>query len=105
LVLDYNVTDDSAIDKLFAEAEKKFGYIDYLVNSAGMMDKFDPVGELERSWWDRVIALNLTAPTMMTQRAVNMMIKAGKKGSIVNIASIAGFRGFTSGKLTLMSNT
>jgi hypothetical protein len=67
LVLDCNVTDDSAIDKLFAEAEKKFGCLDYLVNSAGMMDKFDPVGDLERTWWDRVIALNLTAPTMMTQ--------------------------------------
>ena len=61
------------------------------------MDKFDPAGEVERSWWDKVIALNLTAPTMMTQRAVNSILKAGKKGSIVNIASIAGFRGFTSG--------
>ena len=97
LVLECNITDDSAIDSLFAETEKKFGCLDYLVNNAGMMDKFDPVGELDRSWWDRVIALNLTAPTMTSKRAVNMMIKAGKKGSIVNIASIAGFRGFTSG--------
>ena len=127
-----NITDDTAIDKLFAEAEKKFGALDVLVNCAGMMDKFDPAGQLERGWWDRVIALNLTAPTMMTQvrrssiihdrytsrgcnvhlgvcmanmltwnqRAVNAMLKAGKKGSIVNIASIAGFRGFTSGMLT-----
>ena len=67
-----------------------------------MMDKFDPAGELEKGWWDRVIALNLTAPTMMTKRAVNMMLKAEKKGSIVNIASIAGFRGFTSGMSTLV---
>ena len=37
------------------------------------------------------------------QRAVNVMLKAGKKGSIVNIASIAGFRGFTSGTLIIFS--
>ena len=63
-----------------------------------MMDRFDPAGELERSMWDRVIALNLTAPTMVTKRAVNSMLKREVKGSIVNIASIAGFRGFTSGE-------
>jgi NAD(P)-dependent dehydrogenase (short-subunit alcohol dehydrogenase family) len=34
-----NITDDAAIDKLFAEAEKKFGALDILVNSAGMMGK------------------------------------------------------------------
>lgn len=96
-----NITDDAAIDKLFAEVEKKFGALDILVNSAGMMDKFDPAGDVERGWWDRVIALNLTAPTMMTQRAVNAFLKAEKKGSIVNIASIAGFRGFTSGTSTV----
>ena len=34
-----NITDDAAIDKLFAETEKKFGALDILVNSAGMMGK------------------------------------------------------------------
>ena len=97
LVLDTNVTKDSALDDMFAKAEKTFGPLDYVINSAGMMDKFDPVGDMDRSWWDRVIALNLTAPAMITKRAINMMMKAGKKGSIVNIASIAGERGFTSG--------
>ncbi len=33
----------------------------------------------------------------MTKRAINSMLKSGTKGSIVNIASVAGFRGFTSG--------
>lgn len=97
LVLETNITDDAAIDSLFAEAEKMFGKVDYVVNSAGMMDRFDPAGDLERTLWDRVIALNLTAPTMITKRAVNSMIKHEVKGSIVNIASVAAFRGFTSG--------
>lgn len=61
------------------------------------MDRFDPAGEVERKMWDRVIALNLTAPTFVTKRAVSLMIKHEIKGSIVNICSIAGIRGFTSG--------
>lgn len=97
LVLKTDITSESALDSLFAEAEAKFGQIDHVVNSAGMMDGFDPAGDLERELWDRVIALNLTAPMMVTKRAVRSMLKHEVKGSIVNIASVAGFRGFTSG--------
>jgi NAD(P)-dependent dehydrogenase (short-subunit alcohol dehydrogenase family) len=41
--------------------------------------------------------LNLTAPAVVSGRAIKQWLKEGKKGSIVNIASIAGVRGFTSG--------
>ena len=61
------------------------------------MDKFDPAGEMDRSMWDRVIAINLTAPAMVTKRAVNMFLKHETPGAIVNIASIAGTRGYASG--------
>ena len=47
--------------------------------------------------WDNVIALNLTAPAIVSGRAIKQWLKEGKKGSIVNIASIAGTRGGTSG--------
>lgn len=47
--------------------------------------------------WDKVIALNLTAPAIVSGRAIKKWLETGKKGSIVNIASIAGFRGFTCG--------
>jgi len=97
LVLKVDVTDDAALDHMFSQAEQRFGQVDYVVNNCGIMDKFDPAGDLERSLWDRVIAVNLTAPAMVTKRAINMMLKHGVKGSIVNIASIAGVRGFCSG--------
>ncbi|KAK3099067.1 hypothetical protein LTR53_019155, partial [Teratosphaeriaceae sp. CCFEE 6253] len=44
LVLKVNVTDDAALDDLFAQGEKMFGHIDYVVNNCGVMDNFDPVG-------------------------------------------------------------
>ncbi|KAK5110901.1 hypothetical protein LTR62_005439 [Meristemomyces frigidus] len=97
LVLKADVTDDAALDDIFEQAEKRFGGVDFVVNNAGVMDRFDPAGSMERSLWDRVIAINLTAPAMVTQRAVNMMLKHGTKGSIVNISSVAGVRGFANG--------
>ena len=98
LVLELDITKDSALDDLFAQAEKTYGHLDCVINSAGVMDRFDPLGDMERGVWDKVIAVNLTAPAMIIKRAVGMMQKSNVKGSIVNIASIAGTRGFTSGR-------
>lgn len=98
LVHEIDITKDENIHKLFDEGEKMFGGIDYVINCAGRIDGFHPVGDIERAMWDKVIALNLTAPAMISQRAIRAWLKAEKKGAIVNIASIAGFRGFTCGK-------
>ena len=98
LVLECDITKESALDDMFQQAEKMFGSLHYIVNSAGIMDRFDPVGDMDSKTWDRVIAVNLTAPAMIIKRAVDHMMKSNTKGSIVNIASIAGFRGFTSGR-------
>ncbi len=62
LVIQTDITQDSAIDELFTKAEEKFQHLDFVVNNAGVMDRFDPAGELDRKMWDRVIAINLTAP-------------------------------------------
>merc|ERR1712014_32042 len=97
LTVKCDVTNEAALDELFQQAENKFGRLDYVVNNAGIMDKFDPAGEMDRSMWDRVIAINLTAPAMVTKRAVNMFLKYETAGAIVNIASIAGTRGYASG--------
>ena len=64
------------------------------------MDKFDPVGDLERETWNRVMATNLTVPMMVTKRAVNLMLEAKLEGSIVNVSAVAGFRGFIAGNIT-----
>lgn len=97
LAIETDITSEAALDSLFEQIETKFQHLDYAINSAGMMDFFDPVGSIEFDNWNRVIALNLTAPTFVTKRAVNSMLKAQVKGAIVNIASIAAFRGFAAG--------
>lgn len=115
LAVECDITKDASLDKMFEQAEKMFGHLDIVVNCAGMMDKFDPVvrqlivrgrtsvleiladrhmcpfkGDLERPMWDKLMALNLTAPAMVTKRAITSMTNTETKGSIINIASIAG---------------
>jgi hypothetical protein len=58
----------------------------------------DPVGTLEKDLWDRIIAVNLTAPMMVTKLGVNHMMEKQIKGSIINIGSVAALRGFAAGK-------
>lgn len=99
LVLAADITSDVALDALFAQAKETFGGLDYVVNSAGIMDQFDGAGDVDRALWDKVMAVNLTAPMMITQRAIQAWLAEGKKGSIVNISSVAGVRGFVAGGL------
>lgn len=57
----------------------------------------DPVGNLDKKLWDQVVAVNLTAPYMISKLAVQHMLEKQIKGSIVNIGSIAAIRGFAAG--------
>jgi NAD(P)-dependent dehydrogenase (short-subunit alcohol dehydrogenase family) len=97
LAVQGDITNDETIRSLFEKAEITFGHVDIVINSAGIMDRFDPAGAISREEWDRVIAVNLTAPMMITQQAIAGFLKHDVKGIIVNITSIAGFRGFANG--------
>ncbi|KAH9843261.1 KR domain [Teratosphaeria destructans] len=97
LVSKVDITDDAALEQLFADGEGMFGHIDIVINNAAIMDKFDPIGEVDRVTWDRVMATNVTAPAMVSKLAVNSFLKHGVKGAIVNICSVAGVRGFVAG--------
>lgn len=99
LVVKGDITDTTTIEDLFAQGVKTFGKIDYVINSAGVMDHIQPVGELEKDVWDRVLAINLTAPTFISKCAVNAFLEAKTKGAIVNIGSIASVKGFVAGKI------
>ncbi|KAG9648572.1 NAD(P)-binding protein, partial [Aureobasidium melanogenum] len=97
IVVEANVTLEEDLQDLFKMAIKRFGQIDIIVNNAGLTDRLDPVGSLEKDLWDRIIAVNLTAPMMVTKLGVNHMLEKQIKGSIINIGSVAALRGFAAG--------
>ncbi|KAF7121979.1 hypothetical protein CNMCM5793_009533 [Aspergillus hiratsukae] len=93
-----DITSASAVQTLFDEIIADFEKLDILVNNAGIMDRFDPVGDLDEALWDKVIAVNLTAPFLLSKLAVrNMLAQPTTDGCIVNIVSVAGKAGWAAG--------
>ena len=88
-----DLTQQDAIDRVVAAAGDR---IDGLANVAGINDDFSPAGETPDAVWDRVIAINLTAPFKL-MRAVLPIMEAAGRGSILNVSSEAGLRGNASG--------
>ncbi|KAJ5634655.1 Glucose/ribitol dehydrogenase [Penicillium herquei] len=93
-----DISKESEVETLCEQVIQEFGKIDVLVNNAGIMDKFDPVGDLDPEFWNRVIAINLTAPFLLSKFAVqNMLAQPKPDGRIINIVSVAGKAGWASG--------
>src|SRR4051794_18486485 len=70
--------------------------VDVLVNVAGMMDNFSSADGVTDEIWDKIVAINLTAPVKM-MRSVLPFMKARKDGVIINVASTAGTSGAIAG--------
>ena len=83
-----DVCDEASVERAIRGVVERFGRIDVLVNNAGDVNR-KSVMELERSDWDRVMAINLTGPFLCTKHAARRM-KAQGSGKIINIASVYG---------------
>jgi NAD(P)-dependent dehydrogenase (short-subunit alcohol dehydrogenase family) len=90
-----DVTDAESVHDAFAKARERFGAIDILVNNAGAAETA-PFAKMSLDAWRRMLAINLTGTFVCTQAALPDML-AAKWGRIVNIASIAGLKGYKYG--------
>jgi NAD(P)-dependent dehydrogenase (short-subunit alcohol dehydrogenase family) len=84
-----DVSSPPSVDAVVGAALAAFGRIDILVNSAGVA-MLAPVEDLPLESWTKTIAINLTGTFLMCQAVGRAMIKAGKGGKIINLASQAG---------------
>ncbi len=90
-----DVSDEAAVAKLVETTVEKFGSVDILINNAGISWGAMPE-DMPREQWQKVLDVNLTGCFLMAQAAGRQMLKQGK-GSIVNIASIAGLTSSANG--------
>ena len=88
--LQLDVCDAVAVEKAISEIVNHYGQIDILINNAGV-DVTLPVDELSVEDWNRIIAVNLSGPFIMSKFVLPAM-KQQQSGNIVNITSTAAKR-------------
>jgi len=81
-----------------SRAIEPYGAIDILVNNAGVGSSTDPrpLADFNDEFWDRTLAVNLTAPYMLS-RAVLPHMLSQQWGRIITVASINSRRGSVHG--------
>jgi 2-deoxy-D-gluconate 3-dehydrogenase len=85
-----NVAEEGTGEKVVAKCVELFGSIDILVNNAGIYPT-SPILEMTPDFLDRVYRINLKGLVFVSKAAAAQMLKQGKGGKIVNIASIDAF--------------
>ena len=93
VALQADVARPAEIESLVARTVERWGRLDVLVNNAGTT-AFAPYQDLDamtEEVWDRILDVNLKAAFFAVRAAVPHMRRAGR-GSIVNVASIAGLK-------------
>src|SRR5215813_11381899 len=87
-----DVSSEADISRLVKDVVAEFGRVDVLVNNAAISDN-KHVLEITKAEWDKVIAVTLTGPFLMSQHVARQMVAQGSGGRIVNIGSTSGFFG------------
>jgi 3-oxoacyl-[acyl-carrier protein] reductase len=85
-----DVRDLARAEAVVAEATKRFGEIDVLVNNAGIR-RDGPLARMAAAAWHEVIDTNLTGTFNYTRCAIGAMMRSG--GVIVNVTSVSGISG------------
>lgn len=91
-----DVSKPDDLDAMLEIIEEQIGTVEILVNNAGVWPTENAL-EMDDSRWERVIDINLNGPYMLSKRVINKMIKAGKKGVIINLSSKSAFQYNTGG--------
>jgi NAD(P)-dependent dehydrogenase (short-subunit alcohol dehydrogenase family) len=85
-----DVADENFVMTAAACVRKNFGGADVLVNNAGI-SQIIPAEDLTAAQWRRVMDVNLLGPFLLCREFGKQMLQRGR-GSIVNVASVAGLR-------------
>lgn len=77
---------------IIAQAVDAAGRVDILVNNAGVIRRNDAVAFSEEDW-DAALDVNLKTPFFLSQALARWLMKSGRRGKIINIASMLSFQG------------
>ena len=86
-----NVTDGGRVAAVIEEVTKMWGGLQILVNNAGIT-RDNMIIRMKDEQWDAVLDINLRGTFLFIRAAARPMIK-GRRGRIINIASVSGLMG------------
>ena len=89
-----DVTDEAAVEAAVQRTVKELGGVHVAVNNAGIGGPAASSGDYPIDGWKRVVDVNLTSVFLCQRAQIQAMRKAGRGGSIINMASILGQVGF-----------
>ncbi len=86
-----DITREEEVDALFSAAEEAYGFIDAVVNNAGVSWR-GLLTDMTLEEWERVFAVNTRGVFLCCRRALPAMVRR-KRGAILNISSMWGQQG------------
>ena len=105
-----DISEDSVPAEMVRVAATKYGGLDAALNNAGVMDPIFPgdpidyerqkdlamarIDQASDAYWDVVMRVNGKGTFLCMRHELRQMMKQQRGGSIVNVASVAGLRGF-----------
>ena len=95
LLVEADVSIDDDCSSIVNQAAEKFGRVDVLINNAAQFNQ-SKVIDLDLNDFDRVWKTNVRGVIAMTQRVLPFMMKQNE-GTILNISSTSGKRGYVTG--------
>jgi NAD(P)-dependent dehydrogenase (short-subunit alcohol dehydrogenase family) len=100
LFVSVDVSDEVAVDELFASAADTYGSVDIAFNNAGISPPDDDLIEnTELPAWQKVQDVNLKSVYLSCRAALRHMSAAGK-GSIINVASFVAVMGSATSQIS-----
>lgn len=93
-----DVRDRTAVEKAVRDIPDTWRDIDILVNNAGLSRGLHPFHEGEHDDWEEMIDTNIKGLIYVTRAMLPRMVERGK-GTVINIASIAGRQAYRGGNV------
>jgi NAD(P)-dependent dehydrogenase (short-subunit alcohol dehydrogenase family) len=96
VVVGADLEDPAAVRAMVDEAAAGLGGIDVLVNNAGVFFDHPVQTTTYEEWqagWSQTLGVNLVGAANVTWCAVQHMLRGGRGGHVVNVASRGAFRG------------
>jgi NAD(P)-dependent dehydrogenase (short-subunit alcohol dehydrogenase family) len=91
VALQCDVSSSASVQRMVADLGDD--RVDILVNNAGIVTRARRIHEITEQEWDQVVNVNLRGTFLCSKAIIPVMLR-GRGGSIINLASVLGLRGY-----------